>query len=73
MIDHSAGFVMLNPDCRLRSRSVAGPFDMPRNDVFRALEPFKANHRSRAALRLSARYAALREGIDLFAVDGVLG
>src|SRR5260370_21594214 len=64
--------MMLDPDRRFLSRPIASPLNMPCNDVFRSLKPFKANHRHRCAFRLGTFYAALCESVDLFSRRGRL-
>ncbi|ARP97659.1 hypothetical protein CAK95_00145 [Pseudorhodoplanes sinuspersici] len=58
----------LNP-VRMFSAAVIGPANTAGQNIFRALEPFKANHRRSCGLRLSEPNAAPREMIDLLTRD----
>jgi hypothetical protein len=53
MFDDGSAFVVLNLVGGLSAGSIAGPLDVTRDEVLRALQPLETNYRCCAALGLT--------------------
>src|SRR5882672_7240950 len=65
VVHDRSGLVMLDLNCRRRSRAITGPLDMSCYYILWSLEPFEADHSSSTALRFATLDTALSELIHL--------
>src|SRR5580698_1975527 len=72
MGDNRSCLMMLDLDCWVRTRAITTPLNVPGQNVFRALQPFEADHGHGGAFKLAALDTAVSKDVDLFPCCGWL-